>query len=523
VAFELRGAGWRGLGEDPNCTGEILVVVDVGDDRKFLLGTATADVEEVVGGEKMHFADAILNNPSFSDEVDVFDRSIRRARSMSFDVAADHFPIPDLRRTGALLQDSTVDVYWYVANRGFALNQALHVLRGKLTTPHYDEERKISSFGVEEGSLEENIPFPPIVATSDLISTLDDEFSGKPYPVIIGSVKKTPTLKIAADAKSWLIAYDRLNEHGSMPIAGAYDGDDGTALGAIATSSATDSAGNSYIKLTTANAASTKDVTADVQGHTPATVDEAIRYLLTFFGSAANRFDLSTLSDLGRVFSAIELGLIFNQRGVGGVLQNILNRLMRQLPFASVQVGEQYEFMPISWDRDVVKTLSYGKNIVRKISGPTETPRSDIFNSFVVKYARSGLRGDHTGCIVRDHDTDQACRLSKLWHGSRAMPDFDAGDVSNDAGAMYIMNWLIETFSKMRVFVSYECTLDVVGTWMLDTVRVIDDKEGWDTEFKVIGIELPPNSPTVGLSLVSVGDYVEVYDVNRSLESDPPI
>ena len=204
--------------------------------------------------------------------------------------------------------------------------------------------------------------------------------------------------------------------------------------------------------------------------------------------------------------------MAFNNRESGGMLETVIERLVSQLPMALVQKGEKYSFQPIVWNDVISKVLSFDSNILNKIDGPSETRKSEIYNSFVVKYKRSGLRGDFQGCIVRDHTSSYDCKVSADRYGKRSMQDFEAGDISNDDGANYVMNWLIETFSKMRVFVSYECTLDVIDVNILDTVRVIDRYEDWDTHFKVIGISRPLGHSII-LDLVSVKDYTEVYGI----------
>jgi len=93
---------------------------------------------------------------------------------------------------------------------------------------------------------------------------------------------------------------------------------------------------------------------------------------------------------------------------------------------------------------------------------------------------------------------------------------FDAGDVVNEAGANYIIDWLVEQYSKMRVKVSYLATLDAADLIALDEVRIYDSDEGWDhgPRFKIIGVQYA-TAPFIRLDMISVDDYFEVYGFNK--------
>lgn len=513
--FLLKKSGWQDIGNDPRAQGCILVVINASGHR-YCFGTIDTNVPEIVGGDELHFIAAILNEPTHKETVDPFTR-VSTIQEFDFDVMGEHFSIPELRKNGVILQDIDVDVYWHVVGRGMALEQAFHVLKGKLVNPSYDEEQDISSFSVVDARLSGELPFPPVVLKRGLISLSGDQVEslGKPYPIVIGSVNKLPILDIGSPGLTQFLAlHDPLSELSGSPATALYDGDDGSTPGIGSQSFGTDAAGNRYLQVDTSGGTPTqgRDVTVDVTGHTPATVNEAIKYMLSFFGDEADIFDLSSLNRIKSKMSAITLGMAFNHRENSGVLGIIRDRLSKVLPFAMIQRGTKYAFEPISWDRDVTKILSFGKNLTRKIHGPIETSRSEIYNSFTVKYGLSGFRGDYRGCIVRDWSDSYSCLKSSKRYGKRAMPDVDAGDLADEESANWLIEWLIETFSKMRVKVGYEATLDAVNVRLFDNVRVIDEYENWDALFKVVGIERV-TGPTIGLDLISMDDYTEVYGI----------
>jgi hypothetical protein len=261
------------------------------------------------------------------------------------------------------------------------------------------------------------------------------------------------------------------------------------------------------------------DLTCDVTGHTPATIAETIKYLLTYYGGDKDivSYDSSMLQEVDLELSQIELGIVFNKTEES-MIKTLTDRMSNQLPVYFLFRGGKVYVRPITWGKmPVRRSLSTDKQLFRKISAPTETGLDTIFNSFAVRYGRSGFRGDYTGCITRNWDNNNACRLSKNLFGKRAMSRFfDAGDVVNEDGANYIIDWLVEQYSKMRVKVSYLATLEAADLLALDEVRIYDSDEGWDhgPKFKIIGIQYA-TAPFIRLDFISVDDYFEVYGYNK--------
>lgn len=519
MTYMLRKTGWKGLGEDPDVSGVILLVINAGGHR-YCIGTEELDVPEFSDGNYLHFFGAILNEDlTLMQSADIFDRRYETS-NVEVTVMAERFPIAEIRKQGIILQNITVKVYWYIKNRDMALEQAYLFKNGYLVEPSYNEERHTVSFRISDEALISMEPFPPVIATTERFINLVDEYQGKPYPIIIGAVKQLPIIDIdsTSPGESFLVMQDPFDEFSGSPVTAIYDGDATGPPTILTQSNQSDALGDGYwrtvLDLVGGTAAVTKDVTADVTGHTPATVDETIKYLLRFYGSSPEFFDLASLDRIKKEMSRVILAMVFNTRdGGSGVIDIVSDRLARQLPMIVADVGNKYEFWPIKWDRQVTKHLSFDKNIIKKVSGPTETSRSRVYNSFTVRYYKTNLRGDFTGCVTKDDSNSVECRNSMRRYGKRAMPDFDAGDIANADGAQWVLDWLVETYSRMRVFVSYECTLDVANVQVLDTVRAIDKHEDWDSLFKVIGIKLGTGSSIV-LDLVSIDDYATVYGIN---------
>jgi hypothetical protein len=518
MADYLSGSGWgtvennRGIDISP-C---MLVVLNIGGVR-YCFGTEDIHVKEF-DGKWLHFIGAILNTPSFSESIDIFGSRDIQDRSIKIDVMGSYLSFRDIRKTGVLIQRCAADVYWYVGGIEQKLSQAQHILSGKIFDPVFDSDTNVSSFTVRDYQYQYTRQFPPVVADTEKISTLVSDHVGKVYPVILGTpVKKVPMLEINdGTLNEFLCCLDKNNSLSGNPVTAAYDGDVEVVISSQGQQ--TDDDGNHYWRVVLDDVASSLDVTADFSNSdVDASPGGVIEHLFQYFSNIeSNMFDRTSLRKLNVAFPGIKIGAIINQIIDGGALGFIKSRLMKQIPFALKQEGGKYSFVPLLWGRDVVKKLSSKKNIFAKVEPVVETGVDKISNSFVFKYGVSGLRGDSSAVIERTPDNDIMCKVSKRRYGDRGYSEVTLADIISSAGANIIANWYIETLSKVRIFVSYDCTLDAASIRLWDTVSVYDDDEGWTHEplFKVVGIHKSSRS-LIRLDLVSVDDYIDVYGINK--------
>ena len=496
---------------DDNSTGVLMVVID-GGGRKFHL--APIDVEPyLVSDSKEKFIGAILNSPQHVESYNPwsFESSVQAVR---FEAMSEHLPLRDLRKSGVVLQNMDASIYWGIANRGFSTLQSLHLYSGKVSMPAYDSQRGISSFELEDVRLQGEKPFPPVIASRDLISTLVEEDSGKPYPVVVGNVKKLPLLEIDdTNHDNFLVMHDPAGEWSSpSQVSAIYSGDE--VLTKLNENQGTDSDGNSYVQANVNSITSTRrgDVTADVEGHTPSTPGEAIRYLMSMYSDL--KFDSASLNRVDTALELVTLGLAFNSRA-RGVMDVIRGRLCKLLPIILVQRGDLYEFSVFDWSSGPIRELVFGNQIMDYAKQPAETRRGEISTEVVVRYGRSGFRGEYTGVVSADKDSSNDCRLAFRRYGYGRPVEIDGGDLSDETSARWLLNYLVKTYCRMRVTVSYQVKLQyAVDLRLGDTVMITDDTEGWSRIlFKVTGIRRGTD-PTIVLDLLSVDDYIDVYGAN---------
>jgi hypothetical protein len=180
-----------------------------------------------------------------------------------------------------------------------------------------------------------------------------------------------------------------------------------------------------------------------------------------------------------------------------------------------IQLGEKFYFQHLLWGRDISKTLSTDKNIILTLESPTEIGRVEMANSFVVQGGISGLRGDAQSAVSRNKNNDAMCLLSVQRYGELGKREISVPDLVDEDGATWLMNWAVETFTKKRIKISYLCTFDVIDVNLWDTVEVYDADLNWNHGplFKVVGITYEGTNG-IGLDLLSIDDYFDVYGVN---------
>jgi methionine-rich copper-binding protein CopC len=520
MANLLIGTGWRDIHLQPESHGLFLVIVNISG-RKYCFSTKGISVREqsdnsiTVNHNWLQFIPALLNSPSFKIEVNPLEKRFSQT-AFSFQVNGNYFPIRDFRKLGINFQSTIVDVYWYITDRGFSLKDCYHIIHSEISEWNFNEEENFVEFSVIDKQFEGDNIFPPGIINAETISTAPSESAGKRYPVVIGTAYKVPAYEISAGTMTrFLVLDDASGEFTASSVAlVAYDGDNVVVIDSQG--SATDGFGRkyNYIDFQVAVVES-KEITVDILGHMPADLKSVIQFLFSSYSSYYDYYDGYSLNCISNEFSPITLSMVFNDDIGNGVIHVIRERLLQQFPLLMYQDEGKLKFQHLLWTRDVTKILSFDKNIYSMTSEVSETPRANVFNSYNMNYGTSGLRGDFLGSIQRNKINDAMCYFSDMRYGSSLAKNFDVPDVTDISGGLFILNWMIETFSKMRVMVSYHVSFDCANVKIWDTVRVYDKYQGWfhGPYFKVIGITYREEKGLI-FDLISLDDYYDVYSVN---------
>lgn len=519
MGFLLKQSGWQAASYNPSVCGAFILEMDVAG-KKLYFATNQIQVREFDGGSLVNCISAILNSPSFNMSIDPYSKEFNVAE-IDFQIMAKYFPTAKTIHSGQSFSSIRARVMWMIDGGEFFLDQAFLLMDGLADGFRYSEPEDIVSFRVVDHQISGDRRFPPkIISTTSFTSvsdggTVPDESFGKCYPVVIGNVYKMPLINISDDFSRFLAMDDPFIQLSGTPVDKVYEED--TELTISTQASATDGELNTYWYVDISGDESTSEnVTADIAGPCGNLV-QSIQYLLSAFSSKKDMFDMNSLQALSDKFAAVELSTVFNSIVDGGVVQAIKERLIKEFPLIIIQRGAKLYFQHLFWERNIVKTLSHDKNIIQTVSDPTEIERSQMANSFVVTAGVSGLRGDALIAVSRTKDNDAICYLSSQRYGELGKREISVPDVVDSSGATWLMNWVVETYAKKRIRVSYLCSFDVIDVNLWDTIEVFDKYLNWNHGplFKVVGITYGCTNGVV-LDLLSHDDYFDVYGVNKN-------
>lgn len=144
-------------------------------------------------------------------------------------------------------------------------------------------------------------------------------------------------------------------------------------------------------------------------------------------------------------------------------------------------------FGPVVTDRRrgaVVASLRRGQHpVIDRASAIAETPKSDLRNSFTLRYGYDPLLDTFARAVVRNADNSLLCRISQEAVGLREEGVVEAVSIHDDGTANYVVDWLVEHRALPSYLVDYECFPEVAFTLNLgDNVRISDDRLGWEEE-----------------------------------------
>lgn len=126
-----------------------------------------------------------------------------------------------------------------------------------------------------------------------------------------------------------------------------------------------------------------------------------------------------------------------------------------------------------------------------RVSSVTESPKTEVYNSFTIKYDYTPYLDAYSGVIERNPVNSSNCRISMQQCGSRPMDAVESVYVYDETTANAIADWYVNHLSLPRYEVKYACSNEVMVVLMLgDNIFITDSEFGWsDKKATVLGIE----------------------------------
>ena len=149
-----------------------------------------------------------------------------------------------------------------------------------------------------------------------------------------------------------------------------------------------------------------------------------------------------------------------------------------------------------------------------------ETPKSEVFNSFVVRYGYDPLLDTWDSVITADPDTSDLCRYSRQLYQERHAPQIESPYIQTEGQARYVLEWLVAHFATPAYVVEYEAAAVVFLQHRVgDTISLTDPDFSWSGEPAII----EALSYQRGLCTVRLRVFVRAVQLGGQAQSVPVI
>lgn len=372
----------------------------------------------------------------------------------------------------------------------------------------------------------ESTPPETAVSVVDESRSMGDDFpslgytllDGARWPVVIGKVYGVPGYKLGEVLVTFNASLGLCGHHlaPDIQLADLVVYEDGVSVSTAAMTllNTTDSGGQIAVLYETsggefdispATGAYTVDFTA---GAYPCWRDDskaasnAAEVLEVLLGLSEAAVDWEAMAPCLDYLRDLQIGVYLNDIRDG--LTVIRDRLVPMLPIVEDASGTGVffrfaapELMPIT------TTLTYGQDLVGRISGVQYTDPGEVRNRFVVEYAYDSYTGRFASSVVVDGDNNELCRYSQQLFGVRTADTIRASCTWDESTARRIGVHAASRRALPRRVVSY--LLDPSLFWLRagTVVRWTDTEAGMTAQRAVVRSTAPfLNPPTITLESI---------------------
>jgi len=297
-------------------------------------------------------------------------------------------------------------------------------------------------------------------------STAPDESCGEPYPIVYGR-KIVPCICVdeerydAASAQTvgdWLV----LGHHSENDVSQIWINDENYSF-QFSSENTRDDLGN-RIHLLTINEGIRPDASANVYadidtGTTQATAGIIELILDTYSDLRANQIDRLSLEEAKSKLSSWTLETLFNGAGASEakVFESIENRLCESIPCIKMRWNAgRYGCVIIDFVNKHVKAeLAWGIELIDRVTDVEESPRSQIFNRFELKYMYNPRLNEYTKTKFRDPSNSRMCKISCELFGPLDFGAIESVDITQDLVADFVLDWYVNAYALPTYYVEY--------------------------------------------------------------------
>jgi hypothetical protein len=391
-------------------------------------------------------------------------------------------------------------------------DQRIVLIRGDMDDVQFGAIAQVVSCTVTDPLASCDQQLPPYVLTSERISGLPSASEGQRLPVVLPSFDPLPAILVSSSVSTPAYAVC----HGHLTITAVYvDGAAYTSTSIYypwAQVNAVDAMGEPYTRLSFTGGLSgfsgDEAVYVSVSGGpsdgTPTTIIRELVEGYTTLGPAGASHGLFAEAQ-AKLGSRMAARCAVNASGASNttVIAFIEGEFLTSFPMVSM-IWEGGGYGPIVTDRRAPPVLSLVADqwpLLDRATSVSESPRSNLQNTFTMQYGYDPLTDAYTGVVQRDPTNSLLCQISRQMVGERQGDVVESLWIAEQQVAEAVVDWLVEHTALPSYRVDY-----LAAPWVLlhlrrgDTVLLTDAEFGWSEQRATVeSITYTPSACTLGL------------------------
>jgi len=251
-------------------------------------------------------------------------------------------------------------------------------------------------------------------------------------------------------------------------------------------------------------------------------------------------FDADLFGKAEKKLSSLKVKCLINGSGESDsarCLEYVQSTLISNFPMISFTfTGRGYG--PIVTDRRddlIALSLTARKGLLYdRVSDLQESSKSDVRNSFTLKYDFDTLNNNYRKIITRNDKNSGLCKISREKYGKYDGEILESVTIYDDKVANYIIDWMVDHYTLPSYYIEYSASPSLIFLLSLgDNIRLTDDqfdfvdKIGTITklEYKkgqvIIGIKLWLLYQNIGGAFGEAKDFLSPEEIEQERENWP--
>jgi hypothetical protein len=171
--------------------------------------------------------------------------------------------------------------------------------------------------------------------------------------------------------------------------------------------------------------------------------------------------DLSLFAKSKVKIGQMELQLLINGSNTEDAARSISfieNTVCSELPMISMVYTEK-GYAPVVTNKNHLPCGTFNAHrypFIDRVSGLQEVSKSDIFNSFTIRYHYNPLTDNYERFITIDSNNNTKCQMSELQIGKREHDIIESIFIYDDESANIVAMWMADHLASPCYYVEYE-------------------------------------------------------------------